>query len=129
MKNNLIRYLCLFTLLLIATHLLPAQQLATLNVTVSDPSGKLVAGARITLNNAGNGIARNQVTDRSGFAVLTALSAGDYHLKVQADGFSDYERPHTLTVGQVASVSAQLGIAAFKQNIAVSESSSVIVDT
>jgi hypothetical protein len=48
---------------------------------------------------------------------------------VQADGFSDYERPLTLTVGQVASVSAQLGIAAFKQSVAVSESSSVVVDT
>lgn len=45
----------------------------------------------------------------AGFAVLTALSAGDYQLKVQADAFSDYERPLTLTVGQVASVSAQLG--------------------
>jgi hypothetical protein len=77
-KNNFIRHLCLFNLLLIAAHLLPAQQLATLNVTVRDPSGKLVAGARVTLNNAGNGIARNQVSDRSGFAVLTALSAGDY---------------------------------------------------
>jgi hypothetical protein len=55
-KNNFIRYLCLFTLLLIATHLLPAQQLATLKVTVSDPSGKLVAGARITLNNAGTAL-------------------------------------------------------------------------
>jgi hypothetical protein len=106
-----------------------AQQLATLKVTVSDPSGRLVADARITLNNSDTGIARNQITDRSGFAVLTALSAGDYQLNVQADGFSDYERPLTLSVGDVVSVSAQLGIAAVKQSFSVSESAAETVDT
>jgi hypothetical protein len=44
--------------------------------------------------------ARDQITERSGFAVLAALSAGDYQLHVQAHGFSDYEPPLTLTVGR-----------------------------
>jgi hypothetical protein len=108
---------------------LHAQQLAVLNVTVIDPAGKVIPGARVTLNNQGTGIVRNQVADRSGLAVLTALSAGDYQLKVQASGFSDYAQPLTLTVGQVASVSAQLGVATVKQSVSVSESPSAVVDT
>jgi len=128
MTRNLFQKI-LFLFFLISAASLPAQQLAILNVTVTDPSGSLVPGAHITVSNSSTGLTRNQVADRSGFAVLMALSAGDYRLVVQANGFSDYERPLTLTVGQVASVSAQLGLAAVKQTVAVSESSSAIVDT
>ena len=114
---------------LFGASVLSAQQLATLNVTVTDPTGRVVSNANVTLNNQSTGIVRNQSADRSGLAVLTALSAGDYLLKVQANGFSDYEQPLTLTVGQVASVSARLGVATVKQSVSVSESSSVLVDT
>jgi Carboxypeptidase regulatory-like domain len=112
MTCNLFQKIPLLQLLLICANFLSAQQLATLNVTVTDPTGSLVPGAHVMLSNPGTGLVRTQVADHSGFAVLTALSAGDYRLVVQADGFSDYERPLTLTVGQVASVSAQLGLAA-----------------
>ena len=114
---------------LFGASVLSAQQLATLNVTVTDPTGGVVSNANVTLNNQSTGIIRNQSADRLGLAVLTALSAGDYLLKVQAAGFRDYEQPLTLTVGQVASVSARLGVATVKQSVSVSESSSVLVDT
>ena len=114
---------------LFGASVLSAQQLATLNVTVTDPTGRVVSNANVWLNNQSTGIVRNQSADRSGLAVLTALSAGDYLLKVQAAGFRDYEQPLTLTVGQVASVSARLGVATVKQSVSVSESSSVLVDT
>jgi outer membrane receptor protein involved in Fe transport len=128
MTRNLSQKLVLL-FALIGASTLSAQQLATLNVTVTDPSGKVVSNARIRLDSQSTGILRNQSTDRAGLAILTALSAGDYLLKVQADGFSDYERSLTLTVGQVAAVSAQLGVATVKQSVSVSESSSTVVDT
>ena len=116
-------------LVLFGASILSAQQLATLNVTVKDPTGRVVSNAQITVDSQSTGIVRSQSTDRSGLAVMTALSAGEYQLKVQADGFSDYEQPVTLTVGQVASVSVQLGVATVKQSVSVSESSSTVVDT
>src|SRR5579862_1179612 len=128
MKRNLLQKFPLLFVLFGALTL-SAQQLATLNVTVTDPAGRFVSNANVTLNQQSTGIVRNQSADRSGLAVLTALSAGDYLLKVKADGFSDYEQPLTLTVGQVASVSARLGVATVKQSVSVSESSSVVVDT
>src|SRR5271170_7816854 len=90
---------------------LPAQQLATLSVTVTDPTGSVVPGAQVTLNNTRTGIVRTQAADSSGSAVLTALTAGDYQLNVKADAFSERSQPVTLTVGQVATIAIKLGIA------------------
>ena len=123
------------TLLLSICVLIPqafvlhAQQLATLNVSVTDSSGSLVSGASVSLSNADTGLERTQFSSSSGLAVLAALTAGDYRLTVQANGFSAYEQPLTLTVGQVASITVQLRVAAVKQSVTVSESSSAIVDT
>src|SRR5271170_7144074 len=68
---------------------LHAQQLATLSVTVTDPTGSVVPGAQVSLNNANTGIVRTQTVDSAGSAVLTALIAGDYQLSVKANAFSE----------------------------------------
>ena len=108
---------------------LTAQQLATLSVTVTDPMGSVVPGAQVTLNNTRTGIVRTQAADGSGSAVLTALTAGDYQISAKADAFSERTQTITLTVGQVATVTIRLGLAAVKQSIAVSESSVATVET
>ena len=75
----------------------------------------------------GSSALRPRIT--AGSAVLTALTAGDYQLSVKADTFSERAQPVTLTVGQVASITIQLGIAVVNQSIAVSESSARAVET
>jgi hypothetical protein len=65
---------------------LQAQQLAALNVTVTDPSNRVVAGAQITLTSAATSLTRTQSTDHAGLALLSALTPGDYQLAVQAEG-------------------------------------------
>ena len=47
----------------------------------------------------------------------------------KAGAFSEFSQPVTLTVGQVASLTVQLGIAAVKQSIEVSESSAITLDS
>jgi hypothetical protein len=109
--------------------MMQAQQLATLSVTVTDPSNRVVPGAQVTLTSAQTSLMRTQAGDRAGLAVLSALTPGNYRLAVKAEGFSEYQQPLTLTVGQVASVDVQLGLAAVKQSISVSESAATAVDT
>src|SRR3984885_15487935 len=94
-----------------------AQQLATLSVTVTDPSNKVVPGAQVTLTSAQTSLTRTQVGDRAGLAVLSALTPGNFRLAVKAEGFSEYEQPLTLTVGQVGSVAVQLGIPAVQESV------------
>ena len=127
MTRNFPRTILLVAILAVVSSLpLMAQQLATLNVSVTDPSGKLVPNARVALKSTDTGVTRSQVADRTGLAVLTALTAGEYVLTVESSGFSAYERPLALTVGQVASVTAQLGIASVKESISVTESSDTV---
>ncbi|MGB7265650.1 MAG: carboxypeptidase-like regulatory domain-containing protein, partial [Terracidiphilus sp.] len=97
-----------------------AQQLATLSISVLDPSGRVVQGASVTVSSAETGIARKQRTNHSGVAELNALSAGGYRLSVEAEGFSVAERPLTLTIGQTASVTVQMHLAAIKESVQVS---------
>jgi hypothetical protein len=87
-----------------------------------------VPGAQVTLTITRTGIVRTQAADSSGLAGLTALTAGDYQLSVKADAFRE-RKAVTLTVGQVATIAIQLGIAAIKQSVAVSESSAATVET
>ena len=126
MKKYLIRSFFLFAVILISTRLVSAQRLATLNLTVSDPSGRVMANAKVSLTSEETGFVRNQLTDHAGQAVLTAITAGDYTLSVQADGFSAYRRPLTLNVGQVASITADLGLATVNQSVLVSDTNSAV---
>jgi hypothetical protein len=106
-------------LFLFFTAALHAQQLATLNVTVTDPSGSLVQGANVTLTDSAIGISRSATTNHAGLAELASLPAGDYSLRVTNAGFGAWERPLTLTVGQTASVPVQLGLASVQQSVTV----------
>ena len=108
------------SLFLLSIAVVSAQQLATLNLTVTDPSGSVVHGANVSVSNPDLGIARSQVTDRAGLAVLTSLTAGDYRLTVNREGFRAWDRQLTLTVGQTASVPVRLGIASVQQSVTVS---------
>src|SRR5277367_5065890 len=123
-------FLALLACVLFAQALvLHAQLLATFSVTITDPTGSVVPDAQVTLTSEDTGLVRTQLTDRAGLAVLTALNAGNYHLEVKADGVNGYEQPLTISVGQVASIAVQLGIAAVKQSVSVSESSATAVET
>lgn len=126
MKSFPFRSLFLSAILIVASRVSTAQQLATLNITVSDPTGSVVPSAAITLTGADTGITRSQTADRSGTAVLSALTAGDYILEVKASSFSSYHRSLTLSIGQVATVTAQLSVAAVTQSVAVTEASTAI---
>jgi hypothetical protein len=117
MKRNL---LCVVSLFLLSVAVVSAQQLATLNVTVTDASGSVVQGANVSVSNPDLGIARRQETDHAGLAVLTSLTAGDYRLTVNRNGFSAWNRQLTLTVGQTAAVPVRLGVASVQQSVTVS---------
>ncbi|SPE32292.1 exported hypothetical protein [Candidatus Sulfotelmatomonas gaucii] len=114
--------------LIAAATVVPAQQLATLSVSVLDPSSRVVQGASVGVRSAETGIARTQRTNNSGIAVLNALTAGEYRLSVDAEGFSPVSRPLTLAIGQTASVIVQLGLATVKESVQVAEGSAAAMD-
>ncbi len=63
--------------------------------TVTDPSGGVVVGASVTLDNTATGQERTATTDASGVYKFSLLLPGDYSVKISASGFK------TSTVGSV----------------------------
>jgi hypothetical protein len=60
--------------------------------TVSDNSGGVVAGAKVTLSSAALSVSREVVTSATGAYDFVALQPGLYELKVELAGFKTYER-------------------------------------
>jgi hypothetical protein len=110
----------LFSALLLVIPLF-AQQLATLNVTVADPSGRVISKAQVTLRNIDTNARRSEFSNEAGVASLPGLPAGSYELTINSRQFAHYTVPLTLTVGQIASVPVTLGLQAVKEEIQVQE--------
>lgn len=55
--------------------------------TVTDASGAVVVGARVTLRNQDTGVARTTATDDTGFYSVSELPIGNYSIVVEKEGF------------------------------------------
>jgi hypothetical protein len=111
-------------LLLITAGFSPlfGQQFATLKLTVVDPSGSVVAQAKVSVRNVDTGVIRTGDSDKAGIAVIPGLPAGQYTLTVDADSFASYQAPLLLTLGQVADVQIPLRIRTATQQVEVRDS-------
>jgi hypothetical protein len=67
-----------------------AQTKASLRGTVTDQSGGVVAGAKVTLTNTGTGIARTTTTSPDGTYLFDLVQVGTYRLAVDKPGFSTF---------------------------------------
>src|SRR5499427_4135154 len=79
---------------------------------VTDPSGAVIANARVTVTERGTGFARATVTDADGHYVLTSLRPAQYDLSVEATGFRTFsQKGLTLLADQAltVNVTAQVG--------------------
>src|SRR5438270_14035908 len=56
------------------------QATASVNGTVSDPSGAIVAGAKVTLRNLSTNVARTVKTNKDGEYVFPSMPIGAYEL-------------------------------------------------
>jgi hypothetical protein len=80
--------LVLLLLLAASPSPLVSQQFATLNLTVTDPAGSVIAQANASVRNLDTGVVRAGVSDKLGLIVIPGLPAGQYKLTGGADGFT-----------------------------------------
>src|SRR5690242_2204558 len=86
-----------------------AQATATLQGTVIDESGAVVANVKITVRNQATGFERIVQTDSVGNYQVAALPVGIYRLEVRADGFQvQIINELTLQVSQIVAQNIQL---------------------
>ncbi len=95
------------------------QQFASLSLNVADPAGTSIAQANVSARNVETGVTHSAITDKQGVAFIPGLSAGLYSIKISADGFSAYQAPLTLTLGQDALLNIALRIQGATESIQV----------
>ena len=83
----IIQALVLVVLLLGMVWSAKAQSTATLQGTVTDPSGAAVANAKVVVTNEATGVQSETVSDSAGAFLFPSLSIGDYKLEITASGF------------------------------------------
>ena len=67
--------------------------------TVTDPQGAVVAGAKITITNVATGQSQESATTSSGTYSSGALTPGDYKVRVEAASFRSVERRSLCKLG------------------------------
>ena len=102
----------------------------TISGTVSDSSGAVLPGVKITILNEGTGAARNVVTDSAGRYSAPSLGLGSYRLTAGLEGFQTEVRSGiVLTVGREATVNLQLTVGAVTQTMEVTAEAPLVEAT
>src|SRR5438477_7186812 len=93
---------------------------ASLNGTVSDPSGAVIPGATVNLKNVATNGERTTNTNSAGQYVLVNISPGRYTLTVHKDGFSTVAHPEfTLQVNQSSTLDFSLHVGSAVESVTV----------
>ena len=94
---------------------------------VSDPSGRLVAGAPVTVVNTDTNFTRKLTTDGEGRFRAVQIPLGGYKVTVTAPSFGTLIRSGMdLAVGQVISLQLTLSVASVEQTVNVTGESPVV---
>ncbi len=110
-KGILVFALFTTSFLLIVSTSLIAQSTSTLRGTITDPSGAVVANAKIVARNQATGIERNTQTDSTGNYQIAALQPGTYDVEVSAPGMAvEKASGVVLPVSQIVARDFKVGV-------------------
>ena len=96
---NLILKISVAAMLLITASAWAQSFRGSIRGTVTDASGSIIAGAKVTAKNIGTGLQREATTGQDGGYVLAELPAGVYTITAQAAGLSPAAQNVQVNVG------------------------------
>jgi len=119
------------TLFIVSSSLLVAQttlSTGSISGTVTDPSGAVVEGAKVTIANTGTSQTLSLTSNSAGAFSSGPLDPGAYKVQVSAKGFSGVSQIVTVQVGNAATINPKLQVGQESQVIEV-QASTVQVNT
>jgi len=122
------RFSRLLTTAAMATTMLFAQRdLGTITGTVTDATGGVVGGAKVSLTEKGTGSRLEATTDASGTYVRTLLKPGLYTIEVKASGFkTGVQRDIPLGSGDRVGVNIALTVGEVSQSVEITSAAPLL---
>jgi Carboxypeptidase regulatory-like domain len=126
-RNHLARFIPVIIIavfvLWIAAPLFAQSTVATGSIqgALTDPSGAVVAGAKITITNKDTGQVLHVTTSSAGTYNSGALVPGEYSVRAEAAGFKTTEEGVVVKVGVVSGVNLSLEVGAANTVVTVAE--------
>jgi Carboxypeptidase regulatory-like domain len=103
---------------------------ATVRGDVTDPQGKQVSAASVTIRNASTGFVRTQQTNSAGSFSFELIPPGDYAIEVEATGFKKAVRNVNALVSAIVDADVRMEIGSVGEVVQVEGASSAVsVDT
>jgi len=100
---------------------------ARLSGTVSDPSGAVLAGATVSVQDLGTGYSQTTSSESTGQYVFPSLPVGTYQITVSMTGYTQYvQKGIVLSVGQAVSQDVRLRVGMVTQQVVVTANSSLV---
>ncbi|MBZ5609736.1 MAG: TonB-dependent receptor [Acidobacteriia bacterium] len=97
-----------------------AQDRATLNGTITDPSGAIVSSATVELRSSDTGLRRDAATNENGIYEFSSLPVGTYAVNISKPGFKPLViRQVDLLFGQVRTLDAKLDVGGTTETVQV----------
>ena len=121
MKETLRRILITSALLGLGSVLMLAQtDRGTITGTVTDASGAVIVGAKVTATNTATGISTETSTSGAGVFTIPQLTVGVYRVAVEQSGFKRFvQEGLTVPLGQTVRVDASLQLGETSQSVEV----------
>ncbi|GAC1415861.1 MAG: hypothetical protein NVSMB62_04540 [Acidobacteriaceae bacterium] len=123
-----IAILAVLLLLTFCTRGVHAQFSGTISGVISDPSGAVVPGVAVTLNNTGTNEQRLTTSSNSGVYQFVSLAPGSYEVSATASGFSISRLTLNLETNQPLNVPIKLSVGSSTETVTVS-SEAPLLDT
>jgi Carboxypeptidase regulatory-like domain/TonB dependent receptor/TonB-dependent Receptor Plug Domain len=102
---------------------------ATIEGTIKDAKGSVVAGSQVTARSSALGLERSTTSDDEGFFRITALPAGTYSLSVATSGFAPRTFDNVeLTVNRTVTLDVTLEVGTVQGNVDVSADAQLLLD-
>src|SRR5271163_1482107 len=104
--------LSMYVLLILAVSAVALAQAPTgvISGTVVDQTGAVIPSATVTITEKGTATVRTITTNNSGLYSAPALLAGDYEVRVEANGFKTMLRQATVAAGNTTTVDMQMAL-------------------
>ena len=129
MLANKTLWLSAFCSVLLLSSAMYGQANGSFSGTVTDKTGSVIAGAKVTVTSQGTGVSRESTTDASGHYTVPLLPVAIYSLLVNAQGFQPVEQKDLrLQVDESREVNFSLVPASVTESVEVS-AAQVAVET